>query len=92
VLAHDDRVTHSPVTPTAFWMQTAVFGLSNPQSASRTWWGERVGRGLARDKGAVEDGDGMPGQVYPIAVDGGVDYAGACGGLQSGEAVPAQPV
>jgi len=36
---------------------------------------------------AVEDGDRLAGEVDPVAVDGGMDQAGAVGGLQAGEAV-----
>ncbi len=41
-------------------------------------------------QGAVEDGDGVPGEMHPVAVNGGTDQAGTGGCLQSGEAVPAQ--
>ncbi|MFN2479747.1 MAG: hypothetical protein ABR615_11355 [Pseudonocardiaceae bacterium] len=41
-------------------------------------------------KCAVEDGDRVTGEVDPVAVDGGADQARPGGGLQSGEAVPAQ--
>jgi hypothetical protein len=43
-------------------------------------------------QGAVEDGDGVAGEVDAVAVDGGADQAGAGGHLQPGEAVAAQAV
>jgi hypothetical protein len=67
---------------------------------AQTWAGNQQPRGIESSqdrlvlvsgavmKGAVEDGDGMPGEVHPVAVDGGTDQAGTGGNLQPGEAVP----
>jgi len=41
-------------------------------------------------QGAVQDGDGTPGEVDTIAVHGGVDQSGTGGRLQPGEAVAAE--
>jgi hypothetical protein len=43
-------------------------------------------------QGAVEDGDRAAGEVYPVAVDDGMDQACTVGGLQAGEALAAEPV
>lgn len=41
---------------------------------------------------AVEDGDGVAGEVAAVVVDGGVDQPSTGRGLQPGKAVPAQPI
>jgi hypothetical protein len=52
--------------------------------------GARVRQAGLVQQGAVEHGDGSPGEVDALAVDRGANEAGACGRLQASEVVLAK--